>query len=103
MPAALIAYQLERPLHILTLNYRDPDNTPRHPAPVVIDGADIQPAGASILLVDDVSVSGRTLTLARELLSGHHLTTLVLKGTADHVLFPEIASCVRWPWKGYRE
>lgn len=51
------------------------------------------------MLVDDVSVTGQTLELARSLLAGWKLTTLVLKGKeADFVLFPEVASCVNWPW-----
>ena len=67
VPASLVAYQLERPLAIVAINYRAVDNTPQHPAPVLLaDG--VQPApGTRILLVDDVSVTGQTLALARSL------------------------------------
>jgi hypoxanthine phosphoribosyltransferase len=57
------------------------------------------PKGARILLVDDVSVSGQTLALARSLLKGYEVITFTLKGKADFVLFPEITACVNWPWK----
>ena len=52
-----------------------------------------------ILLVDDVSVSGVTLSLALSLLKDFEVFTFVLKGQADYVLFPEIKECVNWPWK----
>jgi hypoxanthine phosphoribosyltransferase len=51
-----------------------------------------------VLLVDDVSVSGATFKLARELLMGATIATLACKGKADFVLFPEVAACVNWPW-----
>ena len=99
VPASLLAHQLGLPLRLLRINYRAPDNSPRHSAPILL--ADIQslPEGARILLVDDVSVSGQTLALARELLKGYEVITFTLKGMADFVLFPEITACVNWPWK----
>jgi len=99
VPASLVAYQLERPLSLLTINYRAPDNTPRHREPVLLHSAEINPDARHILLVDDVSVTGQTLDLARRLLKDRQVTTLVLKGQADVVLFPEIAACINWPWK----
>ena len=98
VPASLLAHQLGRPLHLLQINYRDADNAPRHPAPVLLSGLSL-PLNGTILLVDDVSVSGQTLALARELLKGHDIITLVLKGRADYVLFPDISECVHWPWQ----
>jgi len=99
VPASLLAHQLELPLHLLRINYRAPDNSPRHPAPTLLAELPILSIGSRILLVDDVSVSGQTLNLARELLKQHEVVTFTLKGRADFVLFPEIASCVNWPWK----
>ena len=52
-----------------------------------------------ILLVDDVSVSGQTLATVQARLRNFTVTTLVLKGKADLVVFPQLATCVRWPWK----
>jgi hypoxanthine phosphoribosyltransferase len=54
---------------------------------------------AKVLLVDDVSVTGKTLDFAKQLLHLNDIKTFVLKGkNADIVLFPEIKECVNWPW-----
>lgn len=100
VPASLAAFHLNAELCIITLNYRDEQNNPRHKAPVVLSippGSELE--GKRILLVDDVSVSGKTLQAALALLAGHQVKTLTMKGTADYVLFPEIKACVQWPWK----
>ena len=98
VPASLVAYKLERPLRLLHINYRAKDNSPQHDAPQLLNSSDIPSLPQRLLLVDDVSVSGQTLELARRLLSEHHIVTMVLKGKADYVLYPEIDSCVQWPW-----
>ena len=99
VPAALVAYELERPLTILPINYRDPENQPRYEKPKLLAAIPLDARDQTLLLVDDVSVSGKTLDLAKELLANYKITTLVMKGTADIVLFPEIAACVQWPWQ----
>lgn len=99
VPGALAAYQLGVPLRRLEINYRAPDNSPQRPEPALLAPPEPPPAGTRVLLVDDVSVSGKTMDLARTLLPGSEITTLVLKGKgADFVLFPEVGSCVAWPW-----
>jgi hypoxanthine phosphoribosyltransferase len=101
VPAFLIAHQLGGlPVRLIGLNLRDDANQPLHDTPRLTAAPDlgIWPAGARLLLVDDVCVSGRTLAAARELLDGYALTTCVLKGSADLVAFPEVSGCVRWPW-----
>lgn len=99
VPASLLAHQLGFPLHLLRINYRALDNSPRRSAPTLLADIPTLPEHMRILLVDDVSVSGQTLALARDLLKGHEVITFALKGKADFVLFPEIAACVNWPWK----
>lgn len=100
VPAALAAWHLDADLRIITLNYRDEHNNPRHEEPVVINmPSDLHLRDKKILLVDDVSVSGKTLTAALRLLEGYEVKTLTMKGKADYVLFPEIRDCVKWPWK----
>jgi len=100
VPASLLAFMLNKELRIIVLNYRDENNTPRYEDPLVInlpEGLNLN--GKKVLLVDDVSVTGKTLGRAKELLVGAEVTTLTMKGKADVVLFPEIRDCVRWPWK----
>ena len=99
VPASLAAYQLDRPLTILPINFRAADNSPRYERPQLLGEVALPPQDQHLLLVDDVSVSGKTLALAKEVLAGYQITTLVMKGTADYVLFPEIAECVQWPWQ----
>lgn len=99
VPASLVAYQLGRPLELLHINFRAEDNTPQRSAPEILAPAALPEQGARILLVDDVSVSGRTLEVAKRFLDGSDVTTLVMKGRADIVVFPEVATCVIWPWK----
>ena len=99
-PAILIAHQLAKPYHLLSINYRHPDNSPRYEAPQLLKEFSLPlPAHSKILLVDDVSVSGKTLEKARSLLESYSVTTFTLKGKADLVLFPDIKECVAWPWK----
>ncbi len=99
VPATLLAHQLKVPLVFLSINYRDEDNNPRYEDPKLFSAPESLPVDGAILLVDDVSVSGKTMQVAREQLSHCRVTTFVLKGRADHVLFPEFKDCVNWPWK----
>ena len=99
VPAALVAHQLQKPLAYLHISFRAPDNQPLTTVPLVKQPAPQFEAGSHLLLVDDVAVSGKTLATARSALPDVKLTTLVLKGRADFVLFPEIEACVLWPWR----
>lgn len=98
-PATMVAYHLNAELQVMVLNYRDEQNTPRYEEPRVIEKPHGQLEGKRILLVDDVSVSGKTMQAALEQLKGMNVKTLAMKGKADYILFPEITDCVKWPWK----
>ena len=88
VPAALVAHKLGIELKVIRISFRDITNTPIYNQPKVLtDLKDVR--NKRILLVDDVSVSGKTLAVAKEALAGNYITTLTLKGKADFVLFPK--------------
>ena len=98
VPAALIAAKKGHELRIVRFNYRNEKNIPQHPEPLLLDRISIPKNIKHILLVDDVSMSGKTMQAARTLFKDYNIKTLVLKGKADYVLLPELKSCVKWPW-----
>ncbi|MFD2203139.1 aldo/keto reductase [Shivajiella indica] len=98
-PAKMVAEKLGARLLVVKVNYRDDHNYPQRESPTLLEDLDIPlEQGSKILLVDDVSVTGKTLKKVKENLNGYQVITLVFKGKADHVLFPEIQTCVEWPW-----
>jgi len=99
VPACLLAYRLRCPMSLIRINYRAEDNSPQRPTPQVLEPFALPAGVRRILLVDDVSVSGQTLETAKKLLVGYDVTSFVLKGKADLVVFPEVGECVAWPWK----
>ncbi|SEI82007.1 hypothetical protein SAMN05192553_101416 [Cyclobacterium xiamenense] len=99
-PACMIAHQLGAALKIVRISHRNDANEPLYQEPVVVSDFDWDLfSHHRILIVDDVSVTGKTMAAVKERLSGHEVHTFVLKGTADYVLFPKVKSCVAWPWK----
>lgn len=101
IPAVMCAYRLKCPLYMLPIHFRDSSNQPEYEQPIFFSEIPrLPPAGQRILLVDDVSVTGQTLETAKSILADQYesLTTFVLKGRGDIVLFPEIENCVSWPW-----
>jgi uncharacterized protein len=99
-PALMIAHQLSVDFGFLHIHFRDPGNKPLYREPRLLwNPLENLDRSKRILLVDEVSVSGKTLEKAREILKGYVVQTFVLKGMGDLVLFPEIRSCVIWPWK----
>lgn len=96
--SAMAAYKLNTPLSILWLNYRGPNNQPVHSQPELSQSFSLPLGIKKILLVDDVVVSGKTMETAKAILRSTEITTLCLKGKADIVLFPELSTCVQWPW-----
>ena len=98
VPASLIAHQLRLPLYFLAINYRAPDNRPRFEQPKLLEApTSLPPEGTTVLLVDDVSVSGSTFERARACLAHCDTITFALKGKAEHTIL-KIDGCVRWPW-----
>ena len=97
--AGKIAEHLNLPVLYIHINFRLPDNTPKFANPQLIKMEHIPPQYKRLLLVDDVSVTGKTLNCAIENLKNFTVFTFVIKGKADYVLFPEISGCIEWPWK----
>ncbi|HKJ79065.1 MAG TPA: phosphoribosyltransferase, partial [Prolixibacteraceae bacterium] len=95
VPAGFVAYHLNAELQVMVLNYRDEQNNPKYEQPKVLVKPEWDLKGKKILLVDDVSVSGKTMQAALNLLKGYDVQTLAMKGKADFVLFPEIKDCVK--------
>jgi uncharacterized protein len=99
VPASLIAYKTGIQLKLIKINFRDGSNNPQHDKPTILNGLDSDIKNKRILLIDDVSVTGKTLETAKSCMLGNYTETLVFKGTADYVLFPQIDNCVNWPWR----
>ena len=99
VPASIVAFHLKAELKLMILNYRDPQNRPIYDEPVILHEPEWDLEGKRVLVVDDVSVTGKTMNKALEQLKGYNVKTLAMKGKADYVLFPEIKDCVQWPWK----
>jgi len=98
VPAFLIAHQLRVPVFCLAINFRAPDNRPRYETPQLLEEPEaLPPEGSTVLLVDDVSVSGKTFERASACLAHCEVVTFALKGKADHTIL-KIEGCVNWPW-----
>jgi len=98
VPACLIAHQLRVPVYFLAINFRAPDNQPRYENPRLLEEPRaLPPEGSTVLLVDEVSVTGKTFERARACLVDYEVVTFALKGKADHTIL-EIEGCVNWPW-----
>lgn len=101
VPAFLVAQRIQRPVVLISVNYRDDNNDPVAESPRLLSAVEQLPQGKRVLLVDDVSVSGKTVDFARSQLQGYTVTSFVMKGKGDLVLFPEVKGCVLWPWKKF--
>lgn len=99
IPASLVAERIKADLKVINVEYRDDENNPAREEPMITAVPSFSEESKEILLVDDVSVTGKTLDAVKSLLEGHNVRTLVLKGKGDIVLFPEIEECVKWPWQ----
>jgi xanthine phosphoribosyltransferase len=98
IPAALLQQEWEIPMSIVRINYRDHENKPRFDDARLLDETPCPYQGKKILLVDDVSRTGRTLARARAWLDGNTVKTFLINGKADHRLY-DTEECLRMPWK----
>jgi len=98
VPAALVAERIDCERETIRFQYRGKDNKPIHEKPVRVGEFKIPKNVKKVLLVDDASMSGKTMEEAKKLLRDLDVKTLSFIGKADYVVFPEIDSCVKWPW-----
>ena len=98
IPASIAAYKTGSFFKVVTVSYRDDKNVPKYNCPKVKGNTTLPKNAKRVLLVDDVSVTGKTFLAAKKAMGIKRAKTLVLSGKADYVLFPEIKECVRWPW-----
>jgi uncharacterized protein len=98
IPAALIQQEWGVPMAIVHINYRDHENKPRFADAKLLEEGPPPFLGKKVLLVDDVSRTGRTLARAREYLAGSTMKTFLTNGEADFRLY-QTDECLRMPWK----
>jgi signal transduction histidine kinase/adenine/guanine phosphoribosyltransferase-like PRPP-binding protein len=110
VPASLVAAKLGCDMQLMQFNYRDDQNKPQHDMPQYLNGiATALLLQKKVLIVDDVSASGKTLEFAKNFIMQQgalEVKTLVFKGkptAADFILFPDITTCVQWTWKTSEE
>ena len=106
IPAGLLQQELHLPLRVIAINYRDEKNAPRYDDAKILEDVPFPIKGKTILLVDDVSRTGRTIARASEYLAGNTIRTFLLNGkvlegipfAADYELF-HTDECLRMSWK----
>lgn len=98
IPAAFIQQKLKIPMKIIKINYRDENNNPTYDDAILLEKDEFTIKGKRILLVDDVSRTGKTISKAKEYLDGNPIKTFVINGKADYSMFNQ-EECIGMPWK----
>jgi hypoxanthine phosphoribosyltransferase len=97
IPAAFIQRKLNIPMRIININYRDPSHKPKYDDAVLLEDREFPIKDKKILLVDDVSRTGKTLKKAKEYLKGNRIKTFTINGEGDYSFFNQ-EECLRMPW-----
>jgi hypoxanthine phosphoribosyltransferase len=98
IPASFIQQKLNTPMKIIEINYRDDSHKPRYDEPQLLENLDFKVKDKKILLVDDVSKTGKTIQKAKEQLKGNSIKTCIVNGNADYSFFQH-DTCIKMPWK----
>ncbi len=100
LPGYLISRYLDIPLEIVYSEFRNDNHKPKYENPKVQINYNIQNMkNKKILLVDDISNSGKTILNVKERIKNNKITTVVIYGNADISLFGTHDECIKWPWE----
>lgn len=97
IPASFIQQKLNLPMKIIQINYRDDTHTPLFENARLLEEENFHFTDKKILLVDDVSRTGKTLNTAKKYLEGNEIKTCLINGAGDYYFF-QSASCLKMPW-----
>ena len=98
-PAAMIAHQLGVTLKLINLGNKNDQGKFSLSTSEIDQIVEWDFFGHHrILIVDDVSVTGKTLQFIKDNVQADDVYTLVLFGEADYVLFPKVKSKITLPW-----
>lgn len=98
IPASILSHILNKDLRILWINFRDGKNKIMYKTPKLVKKFNTKIKNKKILLVDDVSKTGKTLEYAKRILNKENkIKTFVINGKADYSLF-NYKECIEWPW-----
>lgn len=98
IPAGFIRQKLKIPMKIVKISYRDESNKPKYGNAKLLEEKEFGTKDARILLVDDVSRTGKTLQAAKGHLKGNKIKTCLINGKADYSFY-NVAECIKMPWK----
>lgn len=97
IPAAILNQRLDKEIHLLKINLRDPSQKPKYDSPKLVSPIDFDFKDKTILLVEDRIKTGATIKYAIELLKeAKQIKTFAVNGTADYALYDE--NCFKFPW-----
>jgi hypoxanthine phosphoribosyltransferase len=91
----ILSGYLKLKVRTLHINYRDDTHTPKYKSPRIIKTLKLK--NKKILLVDDVSRTGKTLRTAKKILKENKVKTFVINGKADYSLY-NTKECFKFPW-----
>ncbi len=97
IPAAFIQRKLNIPMRIININYRDPSHKPKYDDAVLLERNEFPIKDKKILIVDDVSRTGKTLKKAKEYLKGNTIKTFTINGEGDYSFYNQ-EECLLMPW-----
>jgi len=97
VPGYLISQKLGLDLEILGIKFRNDQNEIIFEEPQIVGKINSEFSGKNIILVDDVSRTGKTFALAKKYLNDAGVVkTLAINGLADYSIYNE--ECFKFPW-----